>query len=192
MLWATRKPATPAVLKLGLDAWRALVSPDPRALATIMRSGTPALPLLAHALHRHLRELPSSVNGLSFTEEMALQLLVEDEINLIQLIERQCFERDPLPGQGDLNVHNRLLNMEGASARVYERRSGVDRHGGTRPPWTDVLTITDLGRAVLKGTVDFLSLRPPNRWVGGVQIGAGLPDWRWNEQSKNAVRPNPD
>jgi hypothetical protein len=40
------------------------------------------LPLLAKALHRHLRELPSSMNGLSFTEEMALQLLAEDEINL--------------------------------------------------------------------------------------------------------------
>jgi hypothetical protein len=40
---------------------------------------------------------------------------------------------------------------------------------------------------VLKGEVDFLTLRPPNRWVGGVQIGAGLPDWRWNEQIKEAV-----
>jgi hypothetical protein len=187
ILWTTRKPATPAVLKLGLDAWRALVSPDPRALAAIMRSATPALPLLANALHRHLRELPSSINGLSFTEEMSLQLLAEHESNLIRLIGRQVFERDPLPGQGDLNVRNRLLNMEGASARVYERRPGVDRNGEARPPWTDVLTITDLGRAVLKGEVDFLSLRPPNRWVGGVQIGTGLPDWRWNEQSKTAV-----
>jgi hypothetical protein len=187
MLWTTRKPATPAVSKLGLDAWRALVNPDPRALAAIMRSATPALPLLANALHRHLRELPSSVNGLSFTEEMALQLLAEGNINLIRLIGRQVFERDPLPGQGDLNVRNRLLNMEGASARVYERRSGVGPTGEARPPWTDVLTITDLGRAVLKGEVDFLSLVPPNRWVGGVQVGAGLPDWRWNEQTKNAV-----
>ena len=48
------------------------IDPDPRELAAIMRSGTPALPLLATALHRHLRELPSSVNGLSFTEELAL------------------------------------------------------------------------------------------------------------------------
>jgi hypothetical protein len=56
-----------------------------------------------------------------------------------------------------------------------------------------VLLDTELAaRAVLKGKVDFLSLRPPNRWVGGVQIGAELPDWRWNEQSKNAVRPNLD
>jgi hypothetical protein len=187
MLWTTRKPATPAALKLGLDAWRALVNPDPRALAAIMRSSTPALPLLANALHRHLRELPSSVNGLSFTEELAMQLLAEDDINLIRLIGRQVFERDPLPGQGDLNVRNRLKNMESASARVYERRAGVDRNGQARPPWTDVLTITDLGRAVLKGEVDFLSLRPSNRWVGGVQIGTGLPDWRWNEQTRNAV-----
>ena len=187
MLWTTRKPATPAALKLCLDSWRALVNPDPRALAAIMRTGTPALPLLANALHRHLRELPSIVNGLSFTEEMSLQLLAEDNISLIRLIGRQIFERDPLPGQGDVNVRNRLLNMEGASARVYERRAGVDHNGEARPPWTDVLTITDLGRVVLKGEVDFLSLGPPNRWVGGVQIGAGLPDWRWNEQTKNAV-----
>ncbi|MFL6603590.1 MAG: hypothetical protein ACJ8R9_20000 [Steroidobacteraceae bacterium] len=187
MLWATRKPATPGTLRLGLDAWRALVSPDPRALAAIMRSATPALPLLAKALHRHLRELPSSVNGLSFTEEMALQMLAEDEMSLNRLIGRQVYERDPLPGQGDLNVRNRLLNMEGASARVYERRSAVGANGQARPPWTDVLTITDLGRAVLKGEVDFLSLRPPNRWVGGVEIGAGMRDWRWNEQTRNAV-----
>jgi hypothetical protein len=116
-----------------------------------------------------------------------MQLLAEDDINLIRLIGRQVFERDPLPGQGDLNVRNRLMNMESASARVYERRAGGDRNGHARPPWTDVLTITDLGRAVLKGEVDFLSLRPPSRWVGGVQIGTGLPDWRWNEQTKNAV-----
>jgi hypothetical protein len=187
MLWTSRRPATAAILKLGLDAWRALARPDPRSLAAIMRTATPALPLLANALHRHLRELPSSVNGLSFTQEMALQLLAEDDINLIRLIGRLTYERDPLPGQGDLNVRNRLLNMEGASARVYERCSGVGPTGEVRPPWTDVFTITDLGRAVLKGDVDFMSLRPPGRWVGGVQIGAGLADWRWNEQTRNAV-----
>lgn len=187
MLWTTRKQATPATLKLGLDAWHALVNPDPRALAAIMRSGTPVLPLLAKALHRHLRELPSSVNGLSLTEEMALQVLAEDEINLIHLFGRLTYELDPLPGQGDLQIRDRVLNMEGASARVYERRPGVGRNGEARPPWTDILTITELGRAVLKGDVDFLSLRPRNRWVGGVQIGPGMPDWRWNEQMKAAV-----
>jgi hypothetical protein len=188
MLCTTRKPATPTILEFGLHAWRALVNPDPRPLAATMRSGTPALPLLANALHRHLRELPSIVNGLSFTEEMALQLLAEGESNLIRLIGRQAFELDPLPGQGDAAVHRRLLNMEGASARVYERRPGVDPNGKSRPPWTDVLTITELGRAVLRGEADFMSLAPPNRWVGGVEIGPGLPDWRWGEINRQAIR----
>jgi hypothetical protein len=187
MLWRKRRPATQATLELGLDTWRALISPDPRKLALILRGGTPALPLLAKALHRHLRELPSRVNGLSFTEELVLQLLAESEMNLIQLWGRSTYERDPLPGQGDLQLRDRVLNMEDASARVYQRRPGVDRNGESRPPWTDVFTITDLGRAVLRGDVDFLSLRPPSRWVGGVQIGHGLPDWRWNEQTRDAV-----
>ena len=187
MLWTKRSPATSAALKTGLDSWRALASPDPRELARIMRSGTPALPLLATALHRHLRELPSSINGLSLTEELALQLLAEGEMNLSHLFSRSTYERDPLPGQGDLQLRDRVLSMEGASARVFERRPGVDRNGAARPPWTDVLTLTELGRAVLQGKVDFQSLQPPSRWVGGVQVGRGLPDWRWNEHSRDAV-----
>ena len=63
MLWTKRQRATSATLKLGLDAWRGLVNPDPRALAAIMRSGTSVSPLLATALHRQLRELPSNING---------------------------------------------------------------------------------------------------------------------------------
>jgi hypothetical protein len=35
MLWAKRRPATPAAMKVGLDTWRALVSPDPRELAQV-------------------------------------------------------------------------------------------------------------------------------------------------------------
>jgi hypothetical protein len=57
-----------------------------------------------------------------------------------------------------------------------------------RQPWKDILSITDLWRAVLKGGFDFMSLTPPNRWVGGVQIGAGMPDWRWDYKARNAVR----
>ena len=58
---------------------------------------------------------------------------------------------------------------------------GTGPDGKARQLWTDVLKVTDLGRAMLKGTVDFMSLRPPNRWVGGVQIGPGMPAWRWND-----------
>lgn len=188
MLWATRKPATPPKLRLGLEAWRALASPDPRALAAIMRAGTPELPLLAPALHRHLRELPSVENGLSFTEEMVLGLLAKQELTLGRIFGELTRAVDPLPGQGDLQVRDRVLAMEGASAAVYTRRPGADGGGRSRPPWTDVLTITELGRAVLHGDVDFRSLGPPPRWVGGVEVRPESADWRWDEHRKDAVR----
>ncbi len=188
MLWATRKLATSAMLRLGLEAWRALASPNPRALAAIMRSGTPALPLLATALHRHLRELPSTINGLSFTEQMALELLAERDYSLDRLFGELNYVVDPLPGQGDFQVRDRLLGMESASATVFTRRPGQDRDGEARPPWTDVLSITQLGRAVLTGEVDFRSLQPAPRWVGGVEVRADNADWRWDESTRDAVR----
>jgi hypothetical protein len=193
MLWTTRKPVSTAQLRLGLEAWRALTNPDPRPLAAITRSNTPALPLLAPALHRHLRELPSSANGLSLTEELALTLMAKPlprwggTVNLARIYSTMHWDIDPLPGQGDLHVRNRVLNMEGASARVFERRSSTEPDATSRPPWSDILSITELGRAVLKGDVDFMALNPPTRWVGGVQIGAGMPDWRWNEKVRDAV-----
>jgi hypothetical protein len=192
MLWKTRKPVSATQLQLGLDAWRALANPDPRPLAAIMRSDTPALPLLARALHRHLRELPSAVNGLSLTEELALTLMAEPlpdwggAVNLGKIYRTLHRDTDPLPGQGDLQVRDRVLNMEGASVRVFERRTGVGP-GKPQSPWTDLLSITELGRAVLKGNADFMSLKPPSRWVGGVQIGVGMPDWRWNDKVRDAV-----
>src|SRR3984957_18213812 len=194
LLWKTRKAVNAAQLRLGLDAWRALANPDPRPLAAIMRSNTPAMPLLAPALHRHLRELPSASNGLSLTEELALTLMAQPLpdwggiVNLGKIFRTLHRDTDPLPGQGDGYVRDRILNMEGASARVFERRTGVGPDGKSQPPWTDILSITELGRAVLKGDTDFMSLTPPDRWVGGVQIGAGMPDWRWNDKARSAVR----
>jgi len=194
LLWNTRKPVSAAQLRLGLDAWRALANPDPRPLAAIMRGNTPALPLLAPALHRHLRELPSAANGLSLTEELALTLMAQPPsnwsgtVNLAKVYSTIHWDIDPLPGQGDGHVRDRVLNMEGASGRIFERRGGVGPDGKSRPPWTDTLSITELGRAVLKGEVDFMSLTPPSRWVGGVQVGAGMPDWRWDDKARDAVR----
>jgi len=49
-----------------------------------------------------------------------------------------------------------------------------------------VLTITVLGRRVLARDVDFRSLQPRPRWVGGVRVAAGEPDWRWDEATREA------
>ena len=170
-LWPTRTPATTPQLALGL--------------AAIMRSGTPDLPLLAPALERHLAELPSTRTGLSLTESLALALLAEKPHSLDLLFVRLSCEVDPLPGQGDLQFRDRLLDMEGAAEPVFTRAPGVDSGGRARPPWTDILTITDLGRRVLAGEADFRRLDPPARWVGGVQITPGVHCWRWDAAARD-------
>jgi len=84
-------------------------------------------------------------------------------------------------------VRDRVLSMERARERVFTRQPGIDREGRARPPWTDVLTLTSLGRAALAGEIGFQSLAPPPRWVGGVRISQGDPDWRWDESRRDAV-----
>jgi hypothetical protein len=192
MLWTTRKPVSSAQLQLGLEAWRALANPDPRSLAAIVRRGTPALPLLAPALHRHLRELPSSVNGLSHTEEWVLTLMAEPfplwpSVSLGRIYWHMHEVTDPLPGLPDMAWLRCVLAMEAASGRLLTRSPGLNYEGRAHPPWTDVVVITDLGRSVLRGEVDFRSLNPSPRWVGGVEIAAGNVDWRWDEQRRDAV-----
>ena len=195
MLWTTRKPVSPAQLKLGLEAWRALANPDPRPLAAVMRSDTPALPLLARALHRHLRELPSIVTGLSITEELALTLMANPDpgwrggpvVNISKIFWTMQLKTDPLPGQADGHWLRRVFDMEAARPSVFTRSPGVDIEGKSSPPATDVVAITELGRSVLRGEVDFRSLNPPPRWVGGVEIAAGTSDWRWDEAKRDAV-----
>lgn len=187
MLWPTRIRAGGPELETGLDAWRALASSDPRALAAIVRAGSPALPLLGPALHRHLQELPSATNGLSLTQEMALGLLAEQEMSLNMVFADLTYEVDPLPGQGDSQIASRVLAMEQTGAPLIARRPGTDRLGRSRSPWTDVLTITETGRAVLGGEIDYLSLTPPSRCVGGVEVGGENPDWRWDEAARDVA-----
>jgi hypothetical protein len=149
-----------------------------------LRGGTPALPLLGPALHRHLRELPSVENGLGFTQQMALSMLAGEPRSLFRMFGRMNYLIDPLPGQGDSQMRDRVLPMGAVATPLFTRQAGVDLDGNARPPWTDVLTITEAGRAVLRGELDFMSLLPSARWVGGVQVGAGHPDWRWDEQRR--------
>jgi hypothetical protein len=85
-------------------------------------------------------------------------------------------------------MRDRVLPMGEVSTPLFTRQPGVDMQGNARSPWTDVLTITDAGRAVLRGELDFMSLQPPPRWVGGVEVTATSPPWRWDEGRRAPVR----
>jgi hypothetical protein len=184
LLWLSRKPVTSAQLALGDAAWNALASDDPRPLAALARSGTPALPIMAFALHRHLRELPSVENGLSLTEQLVLQILSEgDAVTLDRVWQLLQTEREPLPWIGDLVLLHVIERMHQASEPIFTRIPAASGQGS----FGQQLRITDVGRAVLRGERHWHSLRPPSRWVGGVHIQPGVAGWRWDEARRDAV-----
>jgi Domain of unknown function (DUF1835) len=183
LLWPRRKPVTHAQLALGKEAWTALSSDDPLPLAALVRSGTPALPIMAPALHRHLRELPSVENGLRLSEQLILRILCERGPVRRNPLFGLLLERDPLPYNGDLRFFDLIDYMlAGSMPLLTVVRTPVDEN-----QFRIDVAITELGRAVLRGERDWLSLRPPARWVGGVHIQPGVAAWRWDEAKRGAV-----
>jgi hypothetical protein len=182
LLWNRREVIDAERLSVGAAAWAALTSADPRALAAIARTRTPALPHLGPAVHRHLQELPSSVNGLSLTQSLLLQILAREPASVGDLWRVSQSELEPMPFLGDTMFLHILNQMGRAHPAVYER-SVLD----PERPSSDRLAITQTGREVLQGVTDWLSLQPPLRWLGGVRIDPSTPNWRWDEARQDVT-----
>jgi hypothetical protein len=181
LLWDRRTKAGPAQCDLAAAVWATLTSDDPHDLAALMRTATPAWPHLAPALHRHLRELPSRENGLGLTQWLILAALADDACTVGELWQRYN-EREPLPFLGDTMFLHVLNEMGRVVAPVVERTSSDPLRA-----FTDGIALTEQGRAVLRGDIDWLSLEPPDRWVGGVCIRAPGIAARWDEPRRRVV-----
>ena len=92
-------------------------------------------------------------------------------------------EKDPLPWLGDLMFFHILEEMLLAGQPALEVDPATMEDEWPRR----VVALTDTGRAVLAGEQDYLSLGPPERWVGGVRIAPGQPCWRWDEAEGRPV-----
>ncbi|MFD1109061.1 DUF1835 domain-containing protein [Pseudoroseomonas ludipueritiae] len=184
LLWAERMPVPAEALATGRSVWDALREPDPTTLATLGARGTAGIPQLGEAVLRHCRELPWTRDGLSLTQRLILGLLAECARTAGQVFSALMLEREPLPWMTDLIFHDVLENMRQVERPVFTGAFEAEERSWAK----EVLTITALGRAVLAGEVDWLSLAPSARWVGGVLIPGSAPCWRWNEGSTAVAR----
>ena len=182
LLWPQRERLGAPHLALGAKAWSALTADDPRGLAALMRTGTPVLPHLAPALHRHLQELPSKASGLSLTQFLILELL-EDSASTIGDLWVRYGSREPLPFLGDTMFLHVINEMGHTTVPIVARTTTA-----TGQPFRDHVAITDAGQDVLHGITDWLTLQPPPRWVGGVHIEARRRTWRWDEEQQDAIQ----
>lgn len=173
--WPERQPVSSEQLALGTAVWEALREPDPLPLWRLAEGGTPALPVMAPALHRHLQELPWVGDGLGLTERLTLQAIAEGASTVGQVFARLYGETEPLPFLGDLMFWAIVGTL--ATAPQPPLALGPEGEGG----WAGrSLALTPVGEELLAGGLDWMALAPPVRWVGGVRLDAAGPAWRWN------------
>jgi hypothetical protein len=128
-----------------------------------------ALPFVRGAFRCHLGRFPSVANGLNEVETTALAVLRRGPRPFDELFrEVGAQPRVRRHGMGDVQF----------AACVRGLRSLIEVAG--HDVTTAELSITQRGRDVADGDVDWLSLSPLDTWLGGVHLRPGAPLWRWD------------
>lgn len=167
VLWTQFADISAEQLEFAKHAWHAITSPTPELLAQLVATQTPALPVMANALYRHLQELPSLHNGLSLVEQLTLQVLSnEGPLNAARLFGSYTNRYEPLPYLGDSMYWCYLDDLAGAPQPAII----LNKHGEKPKQWD--VALTPLGHELLLGSAHWLELNPVPRWVGGVHIDA--------------------
>ncbi len=147
-------------------AAREPIEPDGAAFAAL-RSPDPRAWTTVPAFGRLLEELPDSRSGLTRLEHQILEALANGPLPPHGFFAAAVATEDP-PWVGDATIF----------ALAHDLDPLVKVHDGR-------YELTPDGAAVLAGT----TTRPRiDRWLGGVHLGPGHPDWRWDATARRPVR----
>ncbi|MBT6247307.1 MAG: hypothetical protein HOI43_17965 [Gammaproteobacteria bacterium] len=187
LLWEKRQKLNQQHLLLAEKLWQDFRSSDPQALCRFIKQPCELLPFMPAAIKRHLQELPDCETGLSLTQNLMLQLLVERAekrpVNLNRLVSIMIYQKDPLPGLGDIS-HDRILRELAAEPLQLVTIHKAD----DSDKWhADTAEITERGKNVLSGELNLMDIVVNERWVGGVRIAPDQPNWYWDEEDERTV-----
>ena len=147
-------------------AARCPIEPD-RAAFAALRSPDPRAWLDIPGFQRLLEELPDVRTGLTRVERQILEALRDGPLPPERLFLAVAEHEDP-PWLGDATVFALATDLDPL----------VTHANGT-------YKLTPAGEAVVAGT----TTRPPiDRWLGGVHLGPGHPDWAWDPEARRPVR----
>jgi hypothetical protein len=189
-LFGTRQPVRDDQYELGRRAWAAFRSADPRALEELIAGDTSALQFLAAALHRHLEEFPSAVNGLSRSENRLLELVTGGQTNIRSTFP-QMHVGETAYYIGDLSYWDRARELAGLSPPLLQIAIAASDDESGLPAGLPAgeFAITPDGRDVLRGAADRIKRCGIDRWMGGVRLRGAGPVWRWDPALGRIVAP---
>ncbi len=149
-----RSPVTETQFELARRAWDAFCAPDPSALRTFVEQDTSALQFLGAALRRHLQEFPDERTGLGRNDTQILRAVAEGAGSFREIFAATAQREEP-------------RYMSDAPFRFY-----IDRLTNCRKPLLagKPVQLTDTGKRVLDGELNYISLNGLDRWLGGVHL----------------------
>jgi hypothetical protein len=185
-----RSPLSKAQVSLGSGAWIAFRSPDPTGLEELAKAGPSALPHLAAALLRHLQQFPSTDNGLSLSEQNALEVIALGRSRLREAFVASHHEREHPVFLGDMVFASYLESLSQAETPLVtfddgSRITGLNFAEGASDYWERSARLTTAGEDVLAGKQDRIRLNGIDRWLGGVYLAGRGPLWRWNSATQS-------
>jgi len=185
-----RERVTTAQFELARETWEAFNAPDPIALSHVSLSRSAILPFLPAAVRRYLAEYPSTRNGLSQTEQWALEAVARGAKTPAGAFGR-VQRREPRPFMGDSMFYAVIRGLaqgeepalEGEHPRFARLRDPELRRCPVR--------LTATGRQLLLGKADWCRLSGFARSIGGVHFRGAEPRWRWDAERRQIVEHRP-
>jgi hypothetical protein len=151
----------------------------------LLAEDTSALPFLARALRRHLQQFPSLENGLSWTEQTALEVLRDQGTLAAGRLYGSVQRREELLFMGDYSFYRILRQLASGKSPLIDA-SGLP---AMIEEWSGVaVSMSASGRRVLEGLTDRIALNGIDEWLGGVHFRDGQPLWRWDRKRERLVQ----
>ncbi|OFW28685.1 MAG: hypothetical protein A3H97_14780 [Acidobacteria bacterium RIFCSPLOWO2_02_FULL_65_29] len=180
-LLETRQRVGEAQYSLAEAAWQAFREPTPEALDNLRHTDTGALPYLAAAVTRFLQEYPWTADGLSRTERRLLELADAGHVELSAALPRMHDDED-VYYITDTSIAELADTLSRTSPPLLTLAREPIAKGGLLQ---GSVTLTDAGRAVLRGQRDRVATCGMDRWLGGVHLQSDADLWRWDDKRQS-------
>jgi hypothetical protein len=176
-LFGRRERLDEETLALATAAWDTFRSIDPASLSDVTRWTSRRLRFLGEAFARLAQEYPWRSDGLSLTQRRILAAVAGEPLDLRDIF-RRLWRKESRPYLGDWSCFSTIRDLALAPHPLlrYEGRGPDD------PPEVGRVALTRTGRRVLEEGLDHVTLNGPDRWIGGVHLHPGGPDWRYDER----------
>jgi len=164
------QPVIKEHLTVAQKAWSAFQEPNPMEWFKLLKSNHHILPFLEDTIKRMLEEFPNTRNGLSRSAHQAL-LTISKEIDNPREIFNQCQKYEKQKFMGDI-IFWKILDEFIENKIISSQKNG------------QILTITKLGQNLLNGKINYLHIKPINRWIGGTKL-TNDKVWCWNIKKRS-------